>query len=69
MSEPRNWPLDSVGTRNACVMTVTIMTLMLTSAKPLALASCDKLASLLHGALWSICLCDIFVQRQRVRDA
>lgn len=39
MREPRSWPLASEGTRKDCVTTVTMMTVILIKAKPLALAS------------------------------
>lgn len=37
--DPRSWPLDSAGTRKDWVTTVIMMTIMLMSANPLALAS------------------------------
>lgn len=68
MREPRSWPFDSAGTRKDWVTTVMMMTIMLTRAKPLALASCGTLAGLLHWADEGHCLCDVAVEGQWVRD-
>jgi hypothetical protein len=69
MSEPRSCPFNSGGTRKACVMIVMMMTVILTNAKPLALASYTMLAKLSHWVLRFVYLCDISVQRKWVRDA
>jgi hypothetical protein len=50
-------------------MMVTMMMLMLISARPLALASCEVSARVLHWAMGRCDLCDISVEREWERDA
>ena len=46
---PRNWPRDSGGTRKDCVIIVTMIMTIETRARPLALASYEKLAEVVLG--------------------